>query len=271
MALVKLAEEDPTFKTYHRSARPVRPSSPAWASCIWKSSWTVFCGSSRWKPPSASLRSPTAKPFAAQSRREGRYVRQTGGHGQFGHCVDRDQRPWSPAKAIAFENKIVGGVIPKEFIAPIDAGIQRSRSGRCLWPVTKWWTSRPRVCDGSYHEVDSSEMAFKIAGSMAFKEAMAKADPVPAGAHDEGGSHHPRAVHGRRGGQYFQPPRPHRRHGSPCGRADQVITRLCRCPKCSAMPPTCAAALRAAALFTMQFDHYEEVPKSIAEKVIGKK
>ena len=83
-----------------------------------------------------------------------------------------------PGEGYSFENKIVGGVIPKEFIAPIDAGIREAAQSRSSGRLRSVWTSRPRVYDGSYHDVDSSEMAFKIAGSMAFKEAMAKADPA---------------------------------------------------------------------------------------------
>ena len=129
MALLQAGGRRPHLQDLHRSADRARPSSPAWASCIWKSSWTVCCASSRWKPPSASLRLPTSETIRKRgqgrrplrpSDRRSRPVRS---------LLDRDH-PVEPGEGYAFENKIVGGVIPKEFIAPIDAGIQRSCSER---------------------------------------------------------------------------------------------------------------------------------------------
>ena len=105
-----------------------------------------------------------------------KYSRQSGGRGQYGHCKIR-LYPNESGKGYEFDNKIVGGAIPKEYIPAIDAGIQGAMLSGVLagYPVVD---VRVELYDGSYHEVDSSEMAFKIAGSMAFKEAMRKADPV---------------------------------------------------------------------------------------------
>src|SRR5919206_1820660 len=108
---------------------------------------------------------------------EGRYIRQTGGRGQYGHCWLR-LHPQQPGEGFVFENAIVGGVIPKEFIPPIEKGIVEAMTGGVLagFPMVDL---KVEVFDGSYHEVDSSEMAFKIAGSMGFKAGAAQAGPVP--------------------------------------------------------------------------------------------
>ena len=109
-----------------------------------------------------------------RAKGEGRYVRQTGGHGQFGHCVI-EIYPREPGTGYEFNNKIVGGVIPKEFIAPIDQGIREAALSGIIggYEVMDFGVD---LIDGSYHDVDSSEMAFKIAGSMAFKEALQRAN-----------------------------------------------------------------------------------------------
>ncbi|MBQ8828011.1 MAG: elongation factor G, partial [Clostridia bacterium] len=107
---------------------------------------------------------------------EGKFVRQSGGRGQFGHCVI-DVEPLERGKGYEFVNKIVGGAIPKEYIGPVDQGIQEALQSGILagYPVVDL---KVTLVFGSYHEVDSSEMAFKIAGSMAIKEAIKNAGPV---------------------------------------------------------------------------------------------
>jgi elongation factor G len=109
-----------------------------------------------------------------KAKAEARYVRQTGGHGQYGHCVVEIE-PLEPGAGYQFESKIIGGAIPREFINPIDQGIQEAAKSGILsgFEVVDF---KATLIDGSYHDVDSSEIAFKIAGSMAFKEAMQKAD-----------------------------------------------------------------------------------------------
>ena len=110
------------------------------------------------------------------SKGEGKFVRQTGGHGQYGHCW-LEISPNETGAGFVFENKIVGGVIPKEYINPIEAGIKQAMENGILagYPMVD---VKATVYDGSFHEVDSSEAAFKIAGSMAFKAAAEKAKPV---------------------------------------------------------------------------------------------
>src|SRR5204863_7270344 len=110
------------------------------------------------------------------SEGEGRYIKQTGGRGQYGHAKIR-MIPRKPGEGYTFENEIVGGSIPKEFIKPIDQGIREAMTTGVLagYPMDD---VKIELYDGSYHDVDSSEMAFKIAGSMAFKDAAKKAKPV---------------------------------------------------------------------------------------------
>ncbi len=118
-----------------------------------------------------------ARPSVAPSEGNGRFVRQTGGKGQYGHAVIK-MEPREKGAGYEFEDKIVGGIIPREYIKPIDAGHPRGAGDRHLRRLSRSSTSRPRSFDGSYHEVDSSEMAFKIAGSMAVKDAFSKGDPT---------------------------------------------------------------------------------------------
>ena len=132
--------------------------------------------SSRFRPTSAGRRSPTKKPSLATRKAEGRFIRQTGGRGQFGD-VWIELEPLEPGTGFEFVNKIVGGSVPREYIQPVENGIIEAMEGGILagYPVLDL---RATLYDGSYHEVDSSEMAFKIAGSMAFKAAAEKAGPV---------------------------------------------------------------------------------------------
>ena len=174
MALVKLVEEDPTFKTYtdqQTGQTIIAGMGELHLEIIVDRLMREFKVEATVGKPQVAYRETIRKAAKA----EGRYVRQTGGHGQFGHCWIEIE-PVKPGEGYSFENKIVGGVIPKEFIAPIDAGIREAAQSGILggFEVVDF---KATVYDGSYHDVDSSEMAFKIAGSMAFKEALAKADP----------------------------------------------------------------------------------------------
>src|SRR5262249_25162277 len=122
--------------------------------------------------PQVAYRETISKPV---HKIEGRFVRQTGGRGQYGH-VYIDLEPAQPGDAYEFIDKIVGGVVPREFIPAVDLGIQEAMESGILagFPVVD---VRARLIDGSYHDVDSSEMAFKVAGSLAFKEAMKRGKP----------------------------------------------------------------------------------------------
>ena len=159
--------------------RPARPSSAAWASCTSRCSSTACCASSRSTPPSASRRWPTARP-SRRRRSDVTYThkKQTGGSGQFAE-VTIDLEPNEVGKGYEFIDKITGGRIPREYIPAVDQGCQGSDDARACSPATRWSTSRSRCSDGKYHDVDSSEMAFKIAGIQAFKEACAQGQARP--------------------------------------------------------------------------------------------
>ncbi|NLD51424.1 MAG: elongation factor G, partial [Clostridiales bacterium] len=172
LALVRLAEEDPTFKAYtdqETGQTIIAGMGELHLEIIVDRMLREFKVEATVGKPQVAYRETIRKAATA----EGRYVRQTGGHGQYGHCVITIE-PTEPGEGYSFDNKIVGGVIPKEFIAPIDAGIREAAGSGILggYEVVDF---KVTLTDGSYHDVDSSEMAYKIAGSMAFKEALKKA------------------------------------------------------------------------------------------------
>ena len=265
-ALQRLAEEDPTFKTYtdkETGQTIIAGMGELHLEIIVDRMMREFKVEAVVGKPQVAYRETITKTVQA----EGRFVRQTGGHGQYGHCVI-EMSPLEPGGGYVFENRIVGGVIPKEFIAPIDAGI-REAAGAGLLGGFEVVDFKVAVIDGSYHEVDSSEMAFKIAGSMAFKEALAKADErllepmmkVETIVPDQYLGDVVGDINSRR------------------GRIDNIETRVGEQSVHSFVPLSemfgYATDLRSRTqgrgMYTMQFDHYEEVPKSVAEKVVGKR
>ena len=175
IALSKLMEEDPTFKAYtdEQTGQTIIAGMGELHLEIlvdrMKREFGVEVNVGR---PQVAYKETIRKAVEA----EGKYIKQSGGRGQYGHCKIK-MEPLERDGGYIFENTVVGGAIPKEFIAPIDAGIQEAKKAGV---VAGYETIdfKVNVYDGSYHDVDSSEMAFKIAGSMAFKEAMRKADPV---------------------------------------------------------------------------------------------
>ena len=175
IALQKLMEEDPTFKAYtdNQTGQTIIAGMGELHLDIlvdrMKREFNVEVNVGK---PQVAYKETIRRAVEA----EGKYIKQSGGRGQYGHCKIK-MEPLERDKGYIFENTVVGGAIPKEFIAPIDAGIQEAKkSGVVAGYETVDF--KVTVYDGSYHDVDSSEMAFKIAGSMAFKEAMKKADPV---------------------------------------------------------------------------------------------
>ena len=266
LALQRLAEEDPTFKTYtdqETGQTIIAGMGELHLEIIVDRMMREFKVEAVVGKPQVAYKETITKPVTA----EGRFVRQTGGHGQYGHCVI-EMSPQEPGAGYLFENKIVGGVIPKEYIAPIDAGIQEA-AGSGLLGGFEVVDFKVAVIDGSYHDVDSSEMAFKIAGSMAFKEALAKADErllepmmkVETIVPDQYLGDVVGDINSRR------------------GRIDNIETRVGEQSVHSFVPLSemfgYATDLRSRTqgrgMYTMQFDHYEEVPKSVAEKVVGKR
>ena len=175
IALAKLAEEDPTFKAYTNQETGqtiIAGMGELHLDIIvdrLKREFKVECNVGK---PQVAYKETIKEAV----RVEGKFIRQSGGRGQYGH-VWLEMEPLEPGKGIEFESKIVGGVVPKEYIKPVEEGIREAAEGGVLagYPVIDF---KATLVDGSYHDVDSSEMAFKIAGSMAFKEGCRKAKAV---------------------------------------------------------------------------------------------
>lgn len=175
IALQKLAEEDPTFRvrTDPETAQTIISGMGELHLDIIVDrllrEFHVGCSVGN---PQVAYRETIRKSVKA----EGKFVRQSGGKGQYGHCW-LELTPLEPGEGFKFDNKVVGGAIPKEYIGPVEAGVKEAMENGVVagYPMVDVGVT---VYDGSYHEVDSSEMAFKIAGSMAFKEAMRKASPI---------------------------------------------------------------------------------------------
>ncbi len=175
IALAKLAEEDPTFKTYtnqETGQTVIAGMGELHLDIIvdrLKREFKVECNVGK---PQVAYKETIRKPV----RVEGKFIRQSGGRGQYGH-VWIEMEPLEPGSGIQFESKIVGGVVPKEYVKPVEEGIREAAESGTLagYPVIDF---KAVLVDGSYHDVDSSEMAFKIAGSMAFKEGCRQAKSV---------------------------------------------------------------------------------------------
>jgi elongation factor G len=175
IALQKLAEEDPTFKVRTDAETGqviISGMGELHLQIIVDRMLDEFKVDCKVGEPQVAYRETIRKTQKA----EGKFVRQTGGHGQYGHCW-LEIEPNETGGGFVFENKIVGGVIPKEYINPIEAGVKQAMENGVLagFPMVD---IKVTVYDGSFHEVDSSEAAFKIAGSLAFKAAAEKAKPV---------------------------------------------------------------------------------------------
>jgi len=211
--------------------------------------------------PQVSYRETIRKTVTAT----GLYKKQSGGRGQFGHVVITIE-PLEPGSGYEFVDKIVGGVVPKEYIPAVDAGIQEAAKNGVMagFEVMDF---RVTLVDGSYHEVDSSEIAFKIAGSMAFKEAMQKASPVllepvmavEVNVPDDYLGDIMGNLNSRRG----------HIEGTELRNGVQVIRAATPLSEMFGYATDLRSRTQGRGTFTMQFSHYNEVPKSIAEKIIG--
>ena len=197
---------------------------------------------------------------------EGKFVRQSGGRGQYGH-VWIEMEPQEPGKGYEFVDAIKGGVVPREYIPAVDKGIQEAMDTGVLagFPCVDFKVS---LVDGSYHEVDSSEMAFKIAGSMAFKEAAAKASPVllepimsvEVVVPEEYMGDVIGDLNSRRG----------RIMGMEGRAGAQVVSAMVPLAQMFGYATDLRSATQGRATYTMTFDHYEQVPKSVSEEIIAK-
>jgi elongation factor G len=175
VALQKLAEEDPTFRVHtdqETGQTIISGMGELHLQIIVDRMLREFKVDCKVGEPQVAYRETIRKSVKA----EGKFVRQSGGHGQYGHCW-LELVPQEPGEGFSFENKVVGGVIPKEYIGPIEAGVKQAMENGVVagYPMVD---VKAIVYDGSFHEVDSSEAAFKIAGSMAFKNGAEKANPV---------------------------------------------------------------------------------------------
>ncbi|MDR3587134.1 MAG: elongation factor G [Desulfosporosinus sp.] len=265
-ALARLAEEDPTFKMHtdvETGQTIIGGMGELHLEIIvdrLQREFKVQCDVGR---PQVAYKETIRKTVKS----EGKFVRQSGGRGQYGHCWI-ELTPLEPGSGFEFVNKVVGGVIPREYINPIGAGIQEALQNGILagYPVLD---IRATVYDGSYHDVDSSEMAFKIAGSMAFKAGALKADPaiiepvmkVEVTVPEEYMGDVIGDISSRRG----------RIEGMEARNNTQVVRGFVPLSEMFGYSTDLRSATQGRGVYVMQFDHYEEVPKGIAEGIIAKR
>lgn len=264
MAFAKLAEEDPTFKTYtdaETGQTIIAGMGELHLEIIIDRLKREFKVEADVGKPQVAYRETVRK----EANAHGKYVRQSGGKGQYGHCVITLE-PNEPGKGIEIVDQTVGGSIPKEYIPAVMNGIKEaSRSGPLAgYEVVDY---KVRILDGSYHEVDSSEMAFKIAGSMGFKEAVSKADPMLLEPMMKVEVTLPEEYLGDVMGNISS------RRGNLKGMDNVNGVQVIDCDIPLSEMFGYATVLRTLTQgrgnYSMQFSHYVEVPKSVAEKVIG--
>jgi elongation factor G len=264
-ALSKLAEEDPTFRvsTNQETGQTIIGGmGELHLEILVDRMKREFKVEANVGKPQVAYKETIRKKVTA----EGKFIRQSGGKGQFGH-VWIELEPNEKGKGYEFEDAIVGGVIPREFIKPVSAGIQEALKNGILagYPVED---IKVKLIDGSYHDVDSSEMAFKIAGSMAFQEGAKKASPVILepimGVEVVSPEDYLGDVMGdlnsRRGKIEGITPR----------KDAQVIKAMVPLSEMFGYATQLRSMTQGRALYTMQFDHYDETPKSVSEQIIEK-
>ncbi len=261
MALVKLAEEDPTFKTYtdqDTGQTIIAGMGELHLEIIVDRLLREFKVEATVGAPQVSYKETIRR----EVTQEGKFIRQSGGHGQYGHCVIK-MIPTEPGEGYSFENKTVGGVVPKEYIPAVDAGIRdAAKSGLHGYEVVDF---KVELLDGSYHDVDSSEAAYKIAGSMAFKEGLKKADAcllepmmkVEVTMPDEYLGDVMGNISARRG----------RPEGTESVMGVQILHAMVPLSEMFGYATDLRSRTQGRGNYVMQFSHYEEVPKSVAEKI----
>ncbi|MFS8501858.1 MAG: elongation factor G [Caldicoprobacter sp.] len=265
VALQRLAEEDPTFRTYvdqETGQTIIAGMGELHLEIIVDRLVREFKVEANVGKPQVAYRETIKKAVKA----EGRFIRQTGGRGQYGH-VWLEVEPLEPGKGFEFVNKIVGGVIPKEYIPAVESGVREAMESGVLagYPVID---VRVTVFDGSYHEVDSSEMAFKIAASMAFKEAMQKADPVLLEPIMKVEVTVPEEYMGDVIGDISS--RRGRIEGTELRGNTQVIKAYVPLAEMFGYATDLRSKTQGRGNYVMQMSHYEEVPKNLVEKIIKK-
>ncbi|MBO4962948.1 MAG: elongation factor G, partial [Clostridia bacterium] len=263
MALIKLAEEDPSFRTYtdkETGQTIIAGMGELHLDIIVDRLLREFKVDATVGKPQVAYR----ETFRPTVDAEGMYKRQSGGKGQYGHCKVTLE-PLEPGKGFEFEDKTVGGSIPKEYIEPIRKGIEEAAKNGILagYEVVDF---KVTVYDGSYHEVDSSEMAFKIAGSMAFKNGVKQAKPVLLETIMKVEITTPEDYFGDLMGNVSS------RRGNIQSTDDRngtkVIDAMIPLSEMFGYATDLRSRTQGRGNYTMQFDHYDEVPKSVAEKII---
>jgi elongation factor G len=265
MALAKLMQEDPTFKVHtekETNQTIISGMGELHLEIIVDRLVREFNVGANVGKPQVAYREAITR----EAQGEGRFIRQTGGRGQYGHCKIRI-RPAEEGKDFVFENAIVGGAIPREFIKPVEQGIKEATETGVLagYPTTG---VHVELYDGSYHDVDSSEVAFKIAGSMAYKDAAAKAKPiikepimdVEVVVPEEYMGDVIGDINSRRG---------HILHQEPRGGL-QVITARVPLSEMFGYSTTLRSKTQGRGNYSMQFGAYMEVPRSVSEEIIAK-
>lgn len=266
IALHKLAEEDPTFRTYtdeETGQTIISGMGELHLEIIVDRLLREFKVEANIGNPQVSYRESISQGAEA----EGKYIRQSGGSGQYGHCKIKIE-PQEAGKGFEFVNNIVGGAIPKEYIGPVQKGIEEATQAGVLagYPVLD---VKVTLYDGSYHEVDSSEMAFKIAGSMAFRQAVSKAAPVLLEPIEKVEIITPDEYLGDVMGDISS--RRGRIQGMNPKNGVHVLDAYIPLAEMFGYATDLRSNTQGRATYSMQFDHYEKVPQVIAEKVIGER
>jgi elongation factor G len=265
MALSKLAQEDPTFRVHtdpETGQTIISGMGELHLEIIVDRLLREFKVEAGVGRPQVSYRETIKR----EAQGEGRFIRQTGGHGQYGHAKIR-LWPLTDGSEYEFANDITGGVIPREYVKPVDQGIREALQHGVLagFPMIGVGVS---LYDGSYHEVDSSEMAFKVAGSMAFKDAAGKAQPVLLEPLMEVEIVTPEEymgdvigdLNGRRG----------KVNGLEQRSGSRVIRAFVPLAEMFGYATQLRSMTQGRATYTMEFDHYNEVPKNIADEIVSR-
>jgi elongation factor G len=265
-ALAKLAEEDPTFKVHtdpETGQTIISGMGELHLEIIVDRLKREFKVDANVGRPQVAYRETARKPA---SKVEGKYIRQTGGRGQYGHVVI-DFEPAAPGSGLIFEDKITGGSVPKEYISSIEQGVREAMDAGVLagYPMVDL---KVTLIDGSYHDVDSSEMAFKIAGSMALREAVRRGDPVLLEPIMDVEVVTPEEYLGTVVGELSS------RRGKVGGITQRAEARVVGASVPLAEMFGYSTVLRSMsqgrAVYTMQFSHYEEVPKQRADEILNR-
>jgi elongation factor G len=265
IALQKLAEEDPTFRVHtdqESGQTIISGMGELHLEIIVDRMLREFHVGCTVGNPQVAYRETITKAVKA----EGKFIRQTGGKGQYGHCW-LELTPHKPGEGFTFENKVVGGAIPKEYINPIQAGVKEAMETGVLagYPMVDIGVT---VYDGSYHEVDSSEMAFKIAGSMGFKAGAAKADPVILEPYMKVEVTVPDDYMGDVIGDLNS--RRGRIDGMEGRNGAQVIKAYVPLAGMFGYATDLRSMTQGRGNYSMEVDHYEAVPRAIADEIIEK-